>query len=72
MKGIKVKNIKIDFNKVVINKKFDDSILMLVWFFLGLMEIYVFHKEYYVEQNEIQIITLKEEVKNVRKTKEYR
>ncbi len=72
MKGIKVKNIKIDFNKVVINKKFDDSILMLVWFFLGLVAIYVFHKEYYVEQNEIQIVTLKEEVKNVRKTKEYR
>ena len=29
MKGIKVKNIKIDFNKVVINKKFDDSLVLL-------------------------------------------
>ena len=43
-----MKNLKINFNKVVINKKFDDSIMMVVWFYLGVMALYVFHKEYYV------------------------
>ena len=61
-----MKNLKINFNKVVINKKFDDSIMMVVWFYLGVMALYVFHKEYYVAPQEIvnmEIITFKEEGK---------
>ncbi len=61
-----MKNLKINFNKVVINKKFDDSIMMVVWFCLGVIALYVFHKEYYVAPQEkvnMEIITFKEEGK---------